>query len=236
MTMAMSICRQLGAYSSDVYTRCLADLYFLPSTSPLERKRWLSEYCKYASGPSAFDNTRIYSIVYNNEEADHAAVKAGGGPGGAKDKSKNTYHASLVKKSNYNNFSGIEAVLQLFVRALIALDRSGAGMRGKALNEARQVMSDIAHPDSIQQEMAARVLESKMSYPMRMAGGLGLPGGAKPSDSSFHNTEAALAFLNSQFSTLETSILKDSTRPAFRRLAGQDKQTNTCGFAYLVCF
>jgi hypothetical protein len=220
MTMAMSICRQLDAYSSDVYTRCLADLYFLPSTSPLERKRWLSEYCKYASGPSAFDSTRIYSIVYNNEEADHAAVKAGGSPDGGKEpkdkKSKNTYHASLVKKSNYNNFSGIEAVLQLFVRALIALDRSGAGTRGKALDEARQVMSDIAHPDSIQQEMAARVLEGKMPYPMRMAGGLGLPGGAKPSDSSFHNTEAALAFLNSQFSTLETSILKDSTRPALR--------------------
>lgn len=200
MTMAMSICRQLGAYSSDVYTRCLADLYFLPSTSPLERKRWLSEYCKYASSPSTFDATRIYSVVYNSPEesgSDERNINE-----------SNTYHASLVKKSNYNNFSSIESVLQLFVRALIALDRSGAGMRGKELGEARQVMSDIQHTNS---EMAARVLGTKASYPMRMAGGLGKPGGAKPPPAASHTTEAILSFLNAQFSVLETAILKDST-------------------------
>lgn len=187
MTMALSICRQLGAYSSDVYTRCLTDLYFLPSTTAVERQRYLTEYTAHASAQLSYDDSRIYSVVEKRS-----------------DKFPAYNDTVLVSKSSYCNFSSMESVLQLFINTLIALDRSGTGWRGKQLSEAGQVINNISGTDS---EMATRVFR----IPRRpdMAGGLEEPGSALYETPS-GKMESALSTLNAQFSTLETSILKDS--------------------------
>ncbi len=101
MTLAMGICKKLEGYNSDVYLRCLWHLYFLPSTTPDEKKEILLEYKRNINLPS-YEKQIIYDMEVSSNSNNHLHVP------------------SLVRKSSYKTYNKASVFSRFFTSFLMA--------------------------------------------------------------------------------------------------------------------
>ncbi len=121
ITLAMTICRRLNACNSDVYTRCLFDLYFIPSTTLEEKKRLLKEYCNNFKQPY-YDGQQVYSIVNNPSDRSSQPTNSAFLSPFSSESSPSKLTYCLIMKSNYNKYSRIITIAKLFVKMLVYIN------------------------------------------------------------------------------------------------------------------
>ncbi len=117
----MTICRRLNACNSDVYTRCLFDLYFIPSTTLEEKKRLLKEYCNNFKQPY-YDGQQVYSIVNNPSDRSSQPTNSAFLSPFSSESSPSKLTYCLIMKSNYNKYSRIITIAKLFVKMLVYIN------------------------------------------------------------------------------------------------------------------
>lgn len=122
VTLALTICQRVEASNSDVFTRCMFDLYFMPKTTPAEKRRILRTYHTSLKTSSYYDTQEIYSITRRVD-------------GCAQDHNTsctpfccdamcpcNLQNQCLIRKTSYNHYQQIMTIARRFVQFLVYIN------------------------------------------------------------------------------------------------------------------
>ncbi len=134
MSLAMNICKTIGACNSDVFLRCLTDYYLLPSTSTSEKLVYDTDYKDRALRQPYYDADRIYSLDRQ------------GSPG-----------SRLVTKTSYNSHRELQIVVNEFSNTITLMHKYSKDIRPES---ARLVMHHLLHLESVITELSAYSLFS----------------------------------------------------------------------------